>query len=257
MGTNKQPRLASQPRESRLARNVELLGRDPRTFFQKVATWVRPMERYYRRRWNHGVRKWMIRYHKEVVFHRVSWMGVTARKMVLDAWVYQQIIYQTRPDIIIEIGNAEGGSTLYLAHLLDLLGHGRVIGVDTDHSIFQPRHPRIQLVTGDSLAEETLTRVEELASGSRGLVIHDGDHRREHVLGDLRAYAKFVQNGGNLIVEDTVGDLFRAGDGLGNINGPMSAVEQFLREDAHFQIDPTWEYFLITFNPRGYLKRVS
>jgi len=90
---NKQPRLASQPRESRRARNAELLGRDPRAFFQKVATWVRPMDRYYRRRWSRGVRKWIIRYHREVVFNRVSWMSVTARKMVLDAWVYQQIIY--------------------------------------------------------------------------------------------------------------------------------------------------------------------
>jgi cephalosporin hydroxylase len=214
------------------------------------------MDSYYRRRWNGSLGEWMIRYHKEVVFDRVSWMGVKARKMVLDAWAYQQIIYEVRPEIIIEIGNAEGGSTLYLAHLLDLLGSGRVIAVDIDHTVFQPRHPRIELVTGDSLSEETLGRVERLAEG-RGMVIHDGDHGRDHVLNDLRAYSRFVSKGGYLIVEDTIADLFRAGDGLGSVNGPMGAVEQFLREDSRFQTDLECEFFVATYNPRGFLKRVG
>jgi cephalosporin hydroxylase len=199
----------------------------------------------------------MIRYHQEVLFNKVSWMGVTARKMVLDAWVYQQIIYEVKPDFIIEIGNAEGGSTKYLANMLDLLGRGEVIAVDIDHSLFQVEHPRIHLITGDSLAPETLTKVAEIARGGRGLVIHYEDHSREHVLSDLHAYARFVGVGSYLIIEDTVIDLFRAGDGLGSVNGPMAGVEQFVREDARFQIDASREYFVITFNPRGYLKRVA
>lgn len=211
----------------------------------------------YRRIWNRGLRRWMRRYHTQVLFDKITWMGLTARKMVLDAWVYQQIIYETKPEIIIEIGNAEGGSTRYLANLLDLMGSGEVIGVDIDHSIFQGHHPRVKLVTGDSLAPETLARVEEIARGRRGLVIHDGDHSREHVLADLKAYAGFVQVGGYLIVEDTVIDLFRAGDGLGSVNGPLGAVEQFVKEDARFRVDPEREYLQLTFNPRGYLKRVA
>jgi cephalosporin hydroxylase len=183
-------------------------------------------------------------------------MGVEARKMVLDAWVYQDIIYETRPDVVIEIGNKFGGSTLYLAHLLDIVGNGQVIGVDIDHSVFQPRHPRIQLVTGDSSAHETLHRVQEIVGGRNALVIHDGDHNTEHVLADLRAYSQFVALGGYFVVEDTVSDVFRAGDGLGNINGPMHAVRQFLREDTRFEADIDREYFIVTYNPRGYLKRV-
>jgi cephalosporin hydroxylase len=112
-------------------------------------------------------------------------------------------------------------------------------------------------VTGDSAAPETLARVEALARGRRGLVIHDGDHSHEHVLADLRAYARFVQPGGYLIVEDTVIDLFKAGDGLGSVNGPLGAVEQFVHENPHFQIDAECEQFVLTFNPRGYLKRVG
>jgi cephalosporin hydroxylase len=211
----------------------------------------------YRRLWNRGLRKWMIRYEEELVFDKVTWMGTTARKMVLDAWVYQQILHEVQPDFVIEIGNAEGGSTKFLANMLDILGRGEVIAVDIDHSLFRTDHPRVHLITGDSLAPETLGRVAQVAHGGRGLVIHDGDHSREHVLCDLRAYAQFVGVGSYLIVEDTVIDLFRAGDGLGSVAGPLAAVEQFVREDSRFQIDASREYFLITFNPRGYLKRVS
>jgi cephalosporin hydroxylase len=198
----------------------------------------------------------MIHYHEKLLFDKVTWMGTTARKMILDAWVYQQILYEVKPDFIVEIGNAEGGSTQFLANMLDLLGGGEVIAVDIDHSLFQVSHPRIHLVTGDSLAPETLSRVAEIARGGRGLVIHDGDHSREHVLRDLHAYAPFVGVGSYFIVEDTVIDLFRAGDGLGTVDGPLGAVEQFVREDSRFQIDSDREYFLITFNPRGYLRRV-
>jgi cephalosporin hydroxylase len=247
----------SQQPESWLARNRKLLVANPRLFFQKVATWLRPMRADYRRRWDRGLREWLIRYHRDLLFEKISWMGLEARKNVLDAWVYQQIIHATRPEIIIEIGNAAGGSTLYLAHLLDLIGQGDVIAVDIDHSQFQARHPRIHTVTGDSATGETLARVDQLAAGRRGLVIHDGDHSREHVLADLRSYARFVPPGGYFIVEDTIIDLFKAGDGLGSVNGPLGAVEQFVREDRRFQIDEECEKFVLTFNPRGYLKRTG
>jgi cephalosporin hydroxylase len=248
---------ANQQRETWWARNRKLLAENPRLFFQKLATWFRPMRADYRRRWDRGLRRWMIHYQTDLLFEKVSWMGVPARKMVLDAWLYQQIIHALRPEIIIEIGNAEGGSTLYLANLLDLLGSGEVIAVDIDHSQFRVRHPRVATVTGDSAAPETLARVEALARGRRGLVIHDGDHSHEHVLADLRAYAKFVQVGGYFIVEDTIMDIFRAGDGLGSVNGPLGAVERFVRDDPRFRIDSDREFFVLTFNPHGYLKRLA
>jgi len=251
------PGTPNKPDNSWLSRNSKLLKENPQLFLQKVGSWLKPMRKDYRRRWGPGLRRWLLQYQTEIVFNKVSWMGVTARKMVLDAWVYQQIIYEIRPEIIIEIGNAEGGSTKYLANMLDLVGGGEVIGVDIDHSIFKGHHPRTSLVTGDSLAPETLARVDELASGRTGLVIHDGDHSREHVLADLRAYAKFVSVGGYFIVEDTIIDLFRAGDGLGSVNGPLGAVEQFVREDPRFRIDPSCEKFVLTFNPHGYLKRIA
>jgi cephalosporin hydroxylase len=242
--------------KSRLARNTQLLKESPALFARKLATWLRPMRKEYRRRWNRGLRRWLIQYETDLVFRKVNWMGVPAWKNVLDAWVYQEIVYEVRPQIIVEIGNACGGSALYLANLLDLLGSGEVIAVDIDHTKFQPRHPRISLVTGDSLAPETLARVESIAGSRRGMVIDDADHSRKHTLGNLRTYARFVCVGGYFIVEDTVIDLFRAGDGLGSVDGPLGAVEEFVAEDDRFRIDPDREYFVLTYNPRGYLKRV-
>jgi cephalosporin hydroxylase len=242
-------------KKSRLARNTRLLFRDPSLFIQKVSTWLRPMRKDYRRRWSMSVRRWMIRYQTDILFKQVRWMGLEARKNVLDAWVYQDIVHETHPEIIIEIGNARGGSTLYLAQLLDLLGAGEVLAVDIDHSKFEARHPRISLITGDSSDPQTLAEVQRAARGRKGLVIHDGDHSTGHVLDDLRAYREFVAVGNYLIVEDTVVDLFPAGDGLGNVNGPLPAVEQFVREDPRFMIDSSREFFVLTFNPQGYLKR--
>jgi cephalosporin hydroxylase len=243
--------------QSRLARNANLLKADPGLLARKLISWLRPMPKQYRRRWNRGLRRWLIQYHTRLLFQKVKWMGIPAWKNVMDAWVYQEIIHEVRPEVIIEIGNACGGSTLYLANLLDLMGTGEVIAVDIDHSRFQPRHPRISLVTGDSIAPETLARVESLVGSRRGLVIDDSDHGRERTLATLRAYGKFVSVGGYFIVEDTVIDLFRAGDGLGNLDGPMGAVEQFVGEDPRFCVDLDREYFILTYNPHGYLKRVG
>jgi cephalosporin hydroxylase len=253
----KETTMPTTPKESRVSHNLKQLKKNPRLFLQKLMTWIKPMRKDYRRRWNRGLRDWLRWYPVQLRTSKVTWMGVKTQKMVLDCWVYQQIINEVRPEIIIEIGNADGGSTKFLANMLDLVGKGEVIAVDIDHSNFKGQHPRTSLVTGDSLSAETLARVAELTRGRKGLVIHDGDHNLEHALADLRAYSKFVAVGSYLIVEDTVHDLFPAGDGLGRFAGPMGAVEQFLIENRQFRIDPDCEFFLLTYNPCGYLKRLA
>ena len=240
----------------RFAGITSLLFQNPRLFFQKLSTWLSPMRKEYRRRLNMRLRDWLIYHQQELVFQRVSWMGEPAWKNVLDAWIYQEIICEVKPEVIIEIGNGPGGSTKYLANLLDLLGQGQVIAVDIDHSQFRVQHPRIITITGDSTSGPTLASVENHCVGKNGLVIQDGDHSKEHVLADLRAYSKFVGTGSYFIVEDSVIDLFRAGDGLGSVNGPLGAIEQFISENPNFEIDGTRERYIATYNPNGYLKRI-
>jgi cephalosporin hydroxylase len=183
------------------------------------------------------------------------WLGVPTQKNPLDLWVYQEILFETRPEIVVETGTASGGSALYLASLCDLLGTGRVISVDIDVVEGRPEHERITYLTGSSTSEEIVAKVREQAAGAASvMVVLDSDHRKGHVLDELRLYSALVTVGGYLVVEDT------------NINGhpvyrkfgpgPMEAVDEFLRGTSDFVIDTKREKFHMTFNPGGYLCRV-
>lgn len=184
------------------------------------------------------------------------WMGTRVMKCPTDLWIYQEIVNEVKPDLIVETGTALGGSALYFAHLCDALERGRVVTVDLqerpDHPV--PKHRRIRYLTGSSVESKIVEEVrEEASSAERVLVVLDSDHSRDHVHNELDAYASIVSPNSYLIVEDT------------NINGhpvypdfgpgPMEAVEAFLRSTDEFEIDETREKFYMTFNPRGFLRR--
>ena len=163
-----------------------------------------------------------------------------------------------KPDVVLEIGSLEGGSTLYFAHLLDAIGGGRVVSVDIDRSNFKAKHDRIIEVTGDSSASETVAKVRELCRGKKVFAIHDADHTRDKVLADLRAYKDLVSVGSYFIVEDGFTDLFTFGDGIGMpFPGPLKAIEIFIKENPDFIIDSSRERYILTFSPRGYLKKIK
>lgn len=193
-------------------------------------------------------------YYDTAVWKDTYWLGVHAQKCPLDLWIYQEILYEQQPDLIIETGTAHGGSALFLSSVCDLLGRGEIVTVDIHPIEGRPVHDRITYLTGSSTAEEVVSDVERVAEGrDRILVILDSDHARDHVLDELRIYSRFVPPGGYLIVEDT------------NVNGrpvfpehgpgPMEAVEAFLDETDEFEIDSAREKFFLTFNPRGFLRK--
>ena len=167
-------------------------------------------------------------------------------------WIYQEILWETRPNLIIETGTCNGGSALYLATLLDLIGDGKLITVDIDNAPKRPSHPRITYVHGSSIDPEITAMLQrESAKVQRVMVILDSDHSESHVSKELTIYHRFVTPGCYLIVEDT------------NINGhpvawrhgpgPMEAVDKFLKSIPGFQVDVMREKFHLTYNPRGYL----
>ena len=243
-------RLAFLPEPARAV--ARRLKRSSRRAYE---SWFSPRGIYHRR-WRMTLREWLLRHQREIVFTQSRWMGVLAWKNPFDAWIYQEILHDVRPQLIVEIGSAHGGSTLYLAHLLDLIGDGEIVSVDVDHSRFEVRHPRISTVTGNSSAPDVVDRVRERAGGKRVLVIHDADHRKRQVLLDLEAYAPLVTPGSYLIVEDGILDLFDRGDSIGTGEpGPLAAVEEFLPAHPEFEVDESRERYLLTYNPRGFLKR--
>ena len=190
----------------------------------------------------------------------LSWMGFRLLKCPTDLWTYQELLVRTRPDVVVETGTYAGGSAYFLASIFDLIGHGRVISVDIDAQPNLPTHPRITFVSGSSIDGAIVNHVKQLVNGERAMVILDSDHHLEHVYSEILAYSPLVQVGDYLVVEDT------------NINGhptfaafgpgPMEAVDRFLALDSNaaqprFVVDSACERFLITYNPRGYLKRIA
>ncbi len=184
------------------------------------------------------------------------WLGVPAQKCPLDLWVYQEIIYGLRPDIIIETGTADGGSVLFLASICDLLNNGRVITIDIEKKERRPQHKRITYLLGSSTSKEIVDKIrKQINDKDKILVILDSDHSKEHVLNELKIYSNFVSKGSHIIVEDS------------NVNGnpvfpqhgpgPMEAIEEFLKENKNFLINKTKEKFYLTFNPSGYLQRIK
>lgn len=189
------------------------------------------------------------------VHHRTRWMGVPCLKTPLDLWIYQEILFEIRPDLVVETGTHLGGSALFLAHMLDLLGHGEIVSIDVLDAPGRPGHPRIRYVRGSS-ADEAVVRgaLTGRSEGEIRLVILDSDHSRDHVRRELELFAPVVSKGSYLVVEDS------------NVHGhpvlpehgpgPAEAIAAFLPAHPEYARDASREKFLLTYNPGGYLKRV-
>jgi len=159
--------------------------------------------------------------------------------------------------VIVEIGNFHGGSLLAWAHLCDLLGHGRAIGVDIDHDFVHEKtrnHPRVTLMAGEACAVFDEVRREIRPDEKNVLVIEDSGHTYEGTLSILRTYASLVPPGGYFIVED---GICHHGLDTGPNPGPYEAIATFVAEHPESASDRDREPFGITWNPTGYLKRVE
>ena len=185
---------------------------------------------------------------------RARWLGAQALKNPLDLWVYQEIMAETRPALVMETGTYRGGSALFLASICDLLDVGEVVSIDVEPVRDDyPEHPRITYLGGRSSTDpDVVAEVRERAAGRNVLVILDSDHSQAHVEAELEVYAPLVPVGCYLIVEDS--NIGRIRKDL--MPGPLEAIETFLARSDSFEIDREREKFLITFNPSGYLRRV-
>lgn len=235
----------------------------PFTYLRNEAyVWRRLVNRALFKRRLHGdvVERFTEVYYEGALFGETRadtrWLGVRTDKCPLDLWIYQELLHELRPGLIVETGTAFGGSALYFASLCDLLGHGRVVTIDVQPQEHRPEHPRLEYYTGSSVAPETVEHVRKLAEeAGTVLVVLDSDHRKEHVLEELRLYAPIVTPGSYLVVEDTILNGHPVSPEFGP--GPMEAVEEFLRTGPPFSPDRSREKLYLTFNPKGYLRRTA
>ncbi len=202
------------------------------------------------------------------LFHEVpvwshNWFeNVPIEKNPLDLWMMQQIIYETRPDFIVETGTFKGGSALYWAYTLNGMGleNSRVITSDiqdlTATAAGNPLWKKyVTFFKASSTAPEVLSQIGQRVKGHKVLVTLDSDHTAAYVLSEIKAYAPMVSRGSYLVVEDTHMDGVPTDPNFGP--GPLAAVQKFLKEGGSkdFEQDLSREAFIMTFNPGGWLKR--
>jgi len=211
--------------------------------------------------------RWMIASDAYKYTYNFSWLGRPIIQFPQDMIAMQEILWAVRPDLVVETGVARGGSLVYYASLLQMLGgDGRVLGIDVE--IRPPnraeieRHPlagRIDLIEGSSTAPATVSEVFRRARGKRVLVALDSNHTHEHVLQELNAYSPLVRAGSYIVVFDTIVEDLPAGyfgDRPWNKgNNPRTAVREFLQGNDRFAVDRAIEdKLLISVAPGGYLR---
>ncbi|MFZ5453836.1 MAG: cephalosporin hydroxylase family protein [Thermodesulfobacteriota bacterium] len=215
--------------------------------------------------------QWIADVSRHKYSYNFSWLGRPIIQFPQDIIAMQELIWQIKPQLIIETGIAHGGSLIFYASMLELLGgNGLVVGIDIDIRAHNRReieaHPlfkRLHLVEGSSIAPEIVEEVSVLAAGKAPILVAlDSNHTHEHVLQELNLYSPLVTRGSYLVVFDTIIEDFPAGyfhdRPWDKGNNPKTAVSEFLAANQRFQLDEDLESkLLITVAPGGYLKCIA
>ncbi len=203
--------------------------------------------------------------------YNFSWMGRPIIAYPQDMIAMQEIIWEIKPDLIIEAGIAHGGSLVYYASLLELIGgDGIVLGLDIDirkhnRKLIEahPMSKRIKMIEGDSTSELVANQVYDFSKNRKKVIVClDSNHTHEHVIKELELYAKLTSVGSYCVVFDTIveelpSDYMPGGRPWNPGNNPKTAVFQFLKDNTNFEIDKSIDNkILISVAPDGYLKRI-
>lgn len=192
-------------------------------------------------------------------FFANKFLGVPALQHPFDAWVTQEIISETRPQVVVETGTFTGGSALLWASLLELLvDDGQVVTIDAEDRTGRARelplwNRRVEFVQGSSADQEVANRVAGMVGDLRVMVILDSLHTLEHVSAELDLFAPLVSPGCYLIVQDGFVNGHPCEPDWGP--GPSEATAKFLAGDGRFEPDRERERMLFTLNPGGFLRR--
>lgn len=215
-------------------------------------------------------RKWFIESCKYEYSYHFRWLGRPIIQFPQDMIAIQEIVWKVKPDLIIETGIAHGGSLIFSASMLELIGKGKVLGIDIDirehnrteienHKMYK----RITMIEGSSIDDSVVKQVYDFAKRKNNVLIFlDSNHTHDHVLKELILYSPLVTKGGYVVVFDTVIEdmpkSFFKNRPWCKGNNPKTAVWEFLKINKRFKIDKEIENkLLITVAPDGYLKCVS
>ena len=204
-----------------------------------------------------------------------SWLGRPIIQLPDDAFRMQELIFDLKPDVIVETGIAHGGSAVFYASVCKLLGRGRVIGVEVE---LRPHNrtaidnhflkPLITIVEGSSIAPETVAKVKAMiAPGEKVLVLLDSNHTKDHVAAELHAYAPLVSVGSYIIAMDGIMQHLTGAPRSSSdwaTNNPAQAAREFAKARSDFQLaDPPLPFnegsvrSRVTYSPDSFLMRVA
>jgi cephalosporin hydroxylase len=200
-------------------------------------------------------------YYSSGIHYRTQWLGIPTLENPCDMWAIQEIINEIKPDFIVETGTYKGGGALFYATILQMVNSkGKVITVDIKPQMepaakLELFKDRVEFIEGSSTSDDVIHRIAERVKGSKVMVTLDSDHHMKHVLKELELYSGFVSPGSYLILQDTSHNGHPLPTTYGK--GPMEAMEEFLKTNNNFVSDRSREKFLLTFFPKGYLKRIK
>lgn len=207
---------------------------------------------------------------KSAAHHRLmyepSWLGIPIIQFPEDVLAMQELIWKIKPDVIIETGVAHGGTAIFYASMLELLGKGKVIGIDIDirkyNEVAIKSHflsKRIHLIQGSSIDPAVLQQVRNMLSpGDKVLVTLDSNHSYDHVLKELKLYAPFVSNDSYLVAMDGAQEWvwdIPAGKKEWKQDNPLRAIKDFLKSHPEWESDPYYTRLMITSSPLGFLRK--
>ncbi|MDO8492264.1 MAG: cephalosporin hydroxylase family protein [bacterium] len=202
--------------------------------------------------------------------YNFDWLGRPIIQHPQDIVAIQELIWEVKPDLVIETGIAHGGSLILSASILELLGgNGKVLGIDIDirkhNRVEIERHrmfKRIIMIEGSSIDGEVVKKARSLAKGKKVAVFLDSNHSHAHVLRELELYSPFVSKGSYIVAFDTIAEYMPKGSIVNRLwgkgNSPATAVAVFLKKNKNFANDRSIENkLLITSAPGGFLKRIK
>lgn len=204
--------------------------------------------------------------------YNFTWMGRPIIQYPQDMIAMQEIIWDIKPDLIIETGIAHGGSLIFYASMLELIGKGEIVGIDIDirdHNRKEieshPMFKRIKMIQGSSIDPAIVAEVKKHTEGKKTILVTlDSNHTHDHVLAELNMYSPFVTLNSYMVVYDTIVEKLPEDHLPGHVrpwgigDNPWTALNSFIGENPQFEIDYAINNkLLISVAPDGYLKRIK
>lgn len=214
----------------------------------------------YIKSWNMKLSEWLL-YHQRNIHFKYKYHGLDMQKNPMDLMIYMELLWKIKPDVVIEIGGAGGGTALWLCDQMESIGtlHSIVISVDINHTGFKAEHEKIIKVTGNSTTEQTRNAVHSLVEDDdKVLLIHDGSHKQCDIEKDFANYHDLINVGSYFIIEDGIMDVMDWKDHrtAGHNCGMVAGIE-LTKKYKNWIIDYDCEKYIMTYNPCGYLRRIS